>query len=84
MAPPMQNILERFKLQDYIKIEMFSDKIILEHPIEEWPICDCLIAFFSKGFPLEKAINYVSLRKPLVINDLEMQYSLMDRYGTYR
>ena len=79
MAPPMQHILQRIQVQEYIQIVMFTDKVILEDPIEEWPICDCLIAFFSQGFPLEKAISYVNLRNPLVFNDLEMQYSLMDR-----
>ena len=58
---------------------MFNDKTILEESIEDWPICDCLIAFYSNGFPLRKAIDYVKLRKPLVFNDLEVQYSLMDR-----
>ena len=76
----MQNILQRLQVPHYIKIVLFKDRVILEEPIEDWPLCDCFIAFFSKGFPLAKAIDYVKLRKPrLVINDLEMQYSLMNR-----
>ena len=78
-ASPMQSILNRLRQQDYIKIVYFSDDVILNKPVEEWPLCDCLIAFYSKGFPLDKAIAYVNLRHPFVINDLEMQYSLMDR-----
>lgn len=58
---------------------MFPDDIILNVPVEEWPICDCLISFYSSGFPLEKAIEYTKLRKPFSLNDLEMQYALMDR-----
>ena len=79
-SKPMMNILSRIKEHDYVEIIMFSDDVILNSPVEHWPVCDCLIAFFSKGFPLEKAIDYVKLRKPLVLNDLQMQYSLMDRY----
>ena len=79
-ASPMRNILRRLQFQNYIKIVYFSDDVILNKPVEEWPLCDCLIAFYSKGFPLDKAIAYVNLRHPFVINDLEMQYSLMDRY----
>ena len=76
----MMNILSRMREHDYVEIIMFSDDVILNSPIEHWPVCDCLIAFFSKGFPLDKASDYVKLRKPLVLNDLQMQYSLMDRY----
>ena len=80
MAPPMQNILQRLEVHSYIKVIMFTNRMILEDSIEDWPMCDCFVAFFSAGFPLNKAIDYVKLRKPrLVFNDLEMQYSLMNR-----
>lgn len=76
----MQEILNRMSAFDCVDISVFPDDTILNVPVEEWPICDCLISFYSKGFPLEKAIEYAQLRKPFSLNDLEMQYALMDRY----
>ena len=51
--------------------------------MENWPLCDCLIAFHSRGFPLEKAIAYTKLRNPYIINNLEMQYDIQDRRAVY-
>ena len=74
----MKSILERLHHPN-IEIVVFSESMILNDPIEDWPICDCLIAFFSVGFPLDKAVKYAKLRKPMLINDLESQYDLLDR-----
>lgn len=64
---------------EHLTLLKFDEKVILEEPIENWPICDCLISFHSKGFPLDKAVKYAELRKPMLINDLYMQYTLWDR-----
>ena len=43
-----------------------------------------LVAFFSKGFPLQKAVEYAALRKPHILNDLHIQQSvLQDRRKVY-
>ena len=78
----MKDILERLKHPN-IKIIVFAELMILNDPIEEWPRCDCLLAFFSMGFPLEKAVAYSKLRKPFLINDLESQYDLLNRFVHY-
>lgn len=80
----MQNLFRRFSAHKFIEVLIFSDDVILNKPIEEWPVVDCLVAFYSDGFPLEKAIAYVDLRQPMVINDLHEQYALMDRYVCVR
>ena len=80
VSKPMKEILERLKNFEKIEIYVFPESVILNDPIEEWPIVDVLISFFSSGFPLSKAINYFKLRQPYAINDLETQHTLMDRY----
>ena len=47
-AAPMQSILARLRHQEYIKLVIFSDHTILKEPVEKWPLCNCLIAFYSK------------------------------------
>ncbi|XP_049867406.1 inositol hexakisphosphate and diphosphoinositol-pentakisphosphate kinase isoform X3 [Pectinophora gossypiella] len=82
-SKPMKEILTRLDEFEYIKMLVFPEEVILKQPVEEWPICDCLISFHSKGFPLDKAIQYEKLRKPYVINNLHMQYDIQDRRKVY-
>lgn len=79
-SKPMKEILSRLSKFECILPEVFPEEMILNEPVENWPTCDCLVSFFSTGFPLKKAIAYADLRKPLIINDLEAQFTLMDRY----
>ena len=55
-----------------------------QSPVEDWPICNCFLAFHSDGFPVEKAIAYAKLRKPFIINNLEVQYDIQDRRKVYQ
>ncbi|KAJ1698381.1 hypothetical protein LUZ63_006893 [Rhynchospora breviuscula] len=83
VSAPMEQILDRLRSFGEFEIIYFGDKVILEEPVERWPICDCLIAFYSTGYPLKKAENYVALRRPYLVNELEPQYLLHDRSKVY-
>ncbi|XP_039401466.1 inositol hexakisphosphate and diphosphoinositol-pentakisphosphate kinase 2 isoform X5 [Mauremys reevesii] len=82
-SKPMNEILERLSMFKYITVVIFEEDVILNEPVENWPLCDCLISFHSKGFPLDKAVAYAKLRNPFVINDLNMQYHIQDRREVY-
>ncbi|KAM7542544.1 hypothetical protein Aperf_G00000006358 [Anoplocephala perfoliata] len=82
-SKPMKEILRRLEKFQHIRVIVFEEKIILNQPIESWPLCDALISFYSEGFPLQKAIAYAELRKPYLVNDLKSQYILMDRKKVY-
>ncbi|CAJ1050062.1 inositol hexakisphosphate and diphosphoinositol-pentakisphosphate kinase 2 isoform X1 [Xyrichtys novacula] len=83
-SKPMTQILERLCRFEYITVVIFPEDTILNEPVDKWPLCDCLISFHSKGFPLDKAVSYAKLRNPLLINDLNMQYYIQDRREVYR
>ena len=71
----MLNRLESFTANGLteFKVVYFGNEMLLEEPIEHWPLCDALIAFYSDGFPLRKVQQYAALRKPVVLNDLKKQ-----------
>ncbi|XP_051508529.1 inositol hexakisphosphate and diphosphoinositol-pentakisphosphate kinase 2-like isoform X7 [Myxocyprinus asiaticus] len=83
-SKPMTQILDRLCKFEYITVVIFPEDVILNEPVEKWPLCDCLISFHSKGFPLDKAVSYAKLRNPLLLNDLNMQYYIQDRREVYR
>ena len=58
--------------------------MILNRPVKDWPLCDCLFSWHSDGFPFDKAEKYVALRQPsFVINDINKQRMLRDRRKVY-
>ncbi|XP_046636471.1 inositol hexakisphosphate and diphosphoinositol-pentakisphosphate kinase-like isoform X2 [Daphnia pulicaria] len=82
-SKPMREILARLDEFDYIKTIIFPEETILKEPVDKWPVCDCLISFHSKGFPLDKAVAYAELVRPYTINNLRKQFDLQDRRKVY-
>jgi inositol-hexakisphosphate/diphosphoinositol-pentakisphosphate 1-kinase len=82
-SKPMKEIVRRFE-PSIFEFVYFEDDIMLNAPVENWPIVDYLIAFSSGGYPLDKVIQYVELRKPITINDVAMQRELYDRRRVYQ
>eukprot|EP00371_Babesia_bovis_P002309 XP_001610956.1 histidine acid phosphatase [Babesia bovis T2Bo] len=83
-SAPMRSILRYLKAAGDFEIIIFPEETILHRPVTEWPIVECLIAFYSTHFPLEKAIEYVKRYKPIVLNDVEKQRIFRSRLDVYR
>lgn len=83
LSGPMAQILDRLRMFGEFEIIIFGDHVVLHEPVEKWPLCDCLIAFYSTGYPLDKAEAYAALRKPYLINQLKLQHLLHDRRKVY-
>ncbi|KAJ0403196.1 hypothetical protein ATCC90586_000167 [Pythium insidiosum] len=82
-SKPMQEILRRLEMKRQFDVCVFDDDTILNKPVEQWPVCDALISFYSTGFPLEKTEDYVRIVHPVLVNDLHMQHVLFDRRKVY-
>ncbi|ANQ10448.1 Acid phosphatase [Plasmodium coatneyi] len=82
-SAPMECILKRLAKSGDFNIIKFKGDMILNHDIDSWPIVDCLIAFYSTGFPLKKAIEYVKKYKPITLNNLSRQLILRSRLQIY-
>ncbi|RHZ34542.1 hypothetical protein DYB37_006589 [Aphanomyces astaci] len=82
-SKPMQEILRRLVKKKQFDLVIFTDDMILNRPIEDWPICEAIFSFYSTGFPLAKAESYVHLRRPVLVNDLSIQHVLFDRRKVY-
>ena len=81
-SKPMREILKRLP-EELFEIIIFGDDCILNKSIDEWPVVEVLISFYSTKFPSHKALEYVKLTKPFMINDLEMDVMLKDRRKVY-
>lgn len=79
LSKPNQDLFHCLEAKGDIEVDLFGNDVLLNKSVDEWPICDFLIAFYSDGFPLDKAISYTRLRSPISCNDLLLQRLLFDR-----
>ncbi|KAI9209585.1 uncharacterized protein BJ171DRAFT_576375 [Polychytrium aggregatum] len=75
----MKTLLSHLEHTSNYEIITFPEKTILNEPIESWPRVHFLITFHSSDFPLHKAVAYVRLRNPYVLNSPMYQHLLLDR-----
>ena len=81
----MTEILNRInKPKPCFNIIIFQEDMIFRKKINEWPIVEVLITFYSDGFPFVKVKEYCEMRKPFLINDIKKQEILWDRKLVYK
>jgi inositol hexakisphosphate/diphosphoinositol-pentakisphosphate kinase len=81
---PMKELIKLMS-EKGVEFVRFGDDMLLNMPVESWPVCDCLIAFYSDGFPLDKAMQYNAMYPDMFcINDLDVQNHLFDRRWVYK
>ena len=80
----MNALVARINAFNDFEIVYFSDELLLNEPIENWPVCDCLIGFYSTGFPLEKAIRYSEMHPEMILsNDFKLQKIFLSRAAIF-
>lgn len=81
----MIEILRRLNEPKFcFNIIYFHEELIFNKKIQEWPIVEALITFYSDGFPFQKVKEYCELRKPFLINDISKQQILWNRCLVYK
>ena len=78
-SPHMQQILEFISSFNDFELIEFTEELIFNEEVENWPIVESMIVFFSTGFPYSKVLKYINLRKPFLPNNFEMQKIFWDR-----
>ena len=78
-SPHMQQILDFIREFNDFELIEFKEEMIFNKEVEEWPIVESMIVFYSTGFPYYKVLKYINLRKPFLPNDFEIQKVFWDR-----
>lgn len=82
--PTMKALQDRFLGFGNFELVLFDENMILNDEITKWPTVDCMIAFNSGGFPLDKAIKYAQMHPhTFYLTHPESQRVLLDRRKFY-
>lgn len=73
-----------FRLTFKHKLILLDEETILHKNVEEWPYVDCLVSFFHLPLPFNKVYEYSKLYNVFSVNNLLMQYALLDRRLVYK
>ncbi|MES1918664.1 hypothetical protein MHBO_000598 [Bonamia ostreae] len=79
----IRNLVERLEAFGEFKAEIVRSSYLDKLPAEEWPIFDVFIPYHLDFFTIDKALEYVRIRKPFLFNDLESQAKIQDRRHIY-
>jgi hypothetical protein len=83
-SAPMQIILAAMaERAPRVRVVLLDEETLLAHPVECWPVVDVLVAFHSRGYPLDKVAAYAARVRPVLVNDLRMQRVMLDRRDVY-
>lgn len=85
VSDAMTEILKRInEPKPCFNIIIFQEEWIYNKKVSDWPVVEALITFYSDGFPFHKVKEYCELRKPFLINDINKQEILSNRYLVYK
>ena len=77
LSEPMRYILHKLALFGQFDILVFSDRLILDVDVHEWPPCDALLAYNSGKYPLSKVIEYSDMHSPVMVNSLRTEVCIV-------
>ncbi|KAJ3425104.1 inositol hexakisphosphate and diphosphoinositol-pentakisphosphate kinase [Anaeramoeba flamelloides] len=80
----MKKILVQLKNSDKIKLVIWTNDMIQNQTIENWPIVDGLITLYSSGYPVNKVISYVNRHRPYCCNNPEFFKAMTNRESIYK
>ena len=84
-APTMQKLIAKFESFGMFEVVVFTEDTILNKPPEDWPFVECIIIFFSGGFPLDKACQYQDMHPATYfLTEPSSQVVLLDRRDVYK